>query len=282
MNDQKKHFSFEFFPPKTDVGAQKLREVYKTLAALQPEYFSVTYGAGGSTRDRSLGTVLEIQHDSGCRAAPHLSCIGDSKADLAELLDTYKAHGIRHIVALRGDLPSGMGRGSGELAYAADLVRFIREHSGDHFHIEVAAYPECHPQAPHLAADIKNFVHKVKQGASSAITQYFFNADSYFHFVEAVQKQGVAIPVIPGIMPITNFANLLRFSEACGAEIPRWIRKQAASFGDDTASVQKFGEDVVTQLCDKLLQGGAPGLHFYTMNQSEPTLALWKNLGLPR
>lgn len=276
------HFSFEFFPPKTETGAVKLREVTKTLAALKPEYFSVTYGAGGSTRDRSLGTVLEIQRDAGCAAAPHLSCIGDSREELAELLATYRAHGIRHIVALRGDLPSGMGASHGELAYAADLVRFIREQHGDHFHIEVAAYPECHPQAANLATDIRHFVHKVKQGANSAITQYFFNADSYFHFVEAVQKEGIDIPVIPGIMPITNFANLVRFSDACGAEIPRWIRKQVASFGDDTASVQQFGEEVITGLCEQLLKGGAPGLHFYTMNQAEPTLALWRNLGLPR
>ena len=276
-----KHFSFEFFPPKTDAGAVKLRDVTKTLATLQPEYFSVTYGAGGSTRDRSLGTVLEIQHNSGRPAAPHLSCIGDSREELAELLATYKANGIRHIVALRGDLPSGMGGAHGELAYAADLVKFIRDTTGDHFHIEVAAYPECHPQAANLSTDITNFVNKVKQGASSAITQYFFNADSYFHFVDEVRKQGVDIPVIPGIMPITNFANLVRFSDACGAEIPRWIRKQMASYGDDTVSTQKFGEDVVTQLCEQLLEGGAPGLHFYTMNQTEPTMALWRRLGLP-
>ncbi len=277
----KKHFSFEFFPPKTDAGAVKLREVTKTLATLQPEYFSVTYGAGGSTRDRSLGTVLEIQHESGRPAAPHLSCIGDSREELSELLSTYIANGVRHIVALRGDLPSGMGGAHGELAYAADLVKFIRETTGDHFHIEVAAYPECHPQAANLDTDIRHFVNKVHQGASSAITQYFFNADSYFHFVERVQKQGVSIPIIPGIMPITNFANLVRFSDACGAEIPRWIRKQMASYGDDTISTQKFGEDVVTTLCKQLLAGGAPGLHFYTMNQTEPTRALWQRLGLP-
>ncbi|MCC2637748.1 MAG: metF [Moraxellaceae bacterium] len=275
-----KRFSFEFFPPKTEVGAAKLREVYKSLAPLKPEYFSVTYGAGGSTRDRSLGTVLELQRESGACAAPHLSCIGDSKEDLAELLDTYKDNGVRHIVALRGDLPSGHGLGSGELAYAADLVRFIRERTGSHFHIEVAAYPECHPQAANMGADIRNFVHKVAQGANSAITQYFFNADSYFHFVQEAHRQGVDIPIIPGIMPITNFANLVRFSDACGAEIPRWIRKQVASYGDDAASIQRFGEDVVTSLCAQLLAGGAPGLHFYTMNQVEPTLSLWKNLGL--
>ncbi|MFP5429960.1 MAG: methylenetetrahydrofolate reductase [NAD(P)H] [Gammaproteobacteria bacterium] len=277
-----KHYSFEFFPPKTDAGAVKLRDVYTALAALKPEYFSVTYGAGGSTRDRSLGTVLEIQRESGRPAAPHLSCIGDSKAELSELLQTYIDNGIRHIVALRGDLPSGMGGAHGELAYAADLVKFIRDTTGDHFHIEVAAYPECHPQAANLDTDIRHFVQKVKQGASSAITQYFFNAESYFHFVEQVQKQGVDIPVIPGIMPITNFANLVRFSDACGAEIPRWIRKQMASFGDDVASTQKFGEDVVTSMCEQLLAGGAPGLHFYTMNQTEPTLALWRRLGLSK
>ncbi|MDI1301408.1 MAG: methylenetetrahydrofolate reductase [NAD(P)H] [bacterium] len=282
MPTTKKHFSFEFFPPKTDAGADKLREVRKTLAVLKPEFFSVTYGAGGSTRDRSLGTVLEIQRDSGCAAAPHLSCIGDSKADLAELLTTYKNNGIRHIVALRGDLPSGMGMGSGEMAYASDLVRFIRDTTGDHFHIEIAAYPECHPQALNMDADIAHFVHKAKQGANSAITQYFFNADSYFHFVEKVQKAGVDIPVIPGIMPIINFTNLVRFSDACGAEIPRWIRRQIASYGDDAASAHRFGEEVVTGLCEQLLKGGAPGLHFYTMNQAEPTLALWRNLGLPR
>lgn len=277
----KKHFSFEFFPPKTDAGAVKLREVTKTLATLQPEYFSVTYGAGGSTRDRSLGTVLEIQHESGRPAAPHLSCIGDSREELSELLSTYIANGVRHIVALRGDLPSGMGGAHGELAYAADLVKFIRETTGDHFHIEVAAYPECHPQAANLDTDIRHFVNKVHQGASSAITQYFFNADSYFHFIERVQKQGVSIPIIPGIMPITNFANLVRFSDACGAEIPRWIRKQMASYGDDPISIQKFSEDVITGMCEQLLAGGAPGLHFYTMNQTEPTMALWRRLGLP-
>ncbi|MBP7178548.1 MAG: methylenetetrahydrofolate reductase [NAD(P)H] [Moraxellaceae bacterium] len=277
----KKHFSFEFFPPKTDAGAVKLREVTKTLATLQPEYFSVTYGAGGSTRDRSLGTVLEIQHESGRPAAPHLSCIGDSREELSELLSTYIANGVRHIVALRGDLPSGMGGAHGELAYAADLVKFIRETTGDHFHIEVAAYPECHPQAANLDTDIRHFVNKVHQGASSAITQYFFNADSYFHFIERVQKQGVSIPIIPGIMPITNFANLVRFSDACGAEIPRWIRKQMASYGDDPISIQNFGEDVITGMCEQLLAGGAPGLHFYTMNQTEPTMALWRRLGLP-
>jgi methylenetetrahydrofolate reductase (NADPH) len=277
-----KHYSFEFFPPKTDIGAEKLRDVTRRLAVLKPEYFSVTYGAGGSTRERSLGTVLDIQKNSGSAAAPHLSCIGDSRAELRELLETYRSNGIRHIVALRGDLPSGMGASAGELPYAADLVRFIRETTGDHFHIEVAAYPECHPQSPHMEADLQFFLHKVRQGASSAITQYFFNADAYFHFVERVRAAGESIPVIPGIMPITNFANLVRFSDACGAEIPRWVRKQVASYADDHTSIQKFGEEVITRLCQQLLDGGAPGLHFYTMNQAEPTLALWSNLGLPR
>lgn len=272
--------SFEFFPPKTDAGAEKLRDVYKQLAQYKPDFFSVTYGAGGSTRDRSLSTVLEIQQQSGCAAAPHLSCVGDDKAILLELLKTYQAHGIKHIVALRGDLPSGMGVSQGELAYAADLVQFIREQTGDHFHIEVAAYPEAHPQSANLATDIEFFVQKVQRGANSAITQYFFNADSYFHFVDKVQAKGITIPIVPGIMPITNFANLIRFSDACGAEIPRWIRKQVSAYGDDTQSIQQFGEEVVTRLCEQLVAGGAPSLHFYTMNQAEPTLKLCQNLNI--
>ncbi len=273
------HFSIEFFPAKTEVGAEKLREVARRLGALGPEFFSVTYGAGGSTRDRTLGTVkdvLALGHD----VAPHLSCIGDSRDEIGELLQLYRDMGIGRIVALRGDLPSGMGASQGELPFAADLVRYIREQHGDHFKIEIAAYPESHPQAPDLATDVKHFVTKARAGADSAITQYFFNADSYFHFVERVRAAGVEIPVIPGIMPITNFANLVRFSDACGAEIPRWIRKQVAAFGDDTVSIQQFGEEVVTRLCRQLLDGGAPGLHFYSMNQAEPTLALWRNLGL--
>lgn len=273
------HFSIEFFPAKTDVGAEKLREVANRLGALGPEFFSVTYGAGGSTRDRTLGTVkdvLALGHD----VAPHLSCIGDSKDEVGELLDLYRSLGVKRIVALRGDLPSGMGRGLGELPFAADLVRFIRERHGDHFTLEVAAYPEAHPQSADLASDVKHFVAKAQAGADSAITQYFFNADCYFHFVDRVRAAGCDIPVIPGIMPITNFANLVRFSDACGAEIPRWIRKQVAAFGDDQASIQQFGEDVVTRLCQQLLDGGAPGLHFYSMNQAEPTLALWQRLGL--
>ncbi len=273
------HFSIEFFPAKTEVGAEKLRDVARRLGVLGPEFFSVTYGAGGSTRDRTLGTVkdvLALGHD----VAPHLSCIGDSRDEIGELLQRYRDMGIRRIVALRGDLPSGMGASQGELPFAADLVRFIREQHGDHFKIEIAAYPESHPQAADLATDVKHFVSKANAGADSAITQYFFNADSYFHFADRVRAAGVEIPLIPGIMPITNFANLVRFSDACGAEIPRWIRKQVAAFGDDSVSIQQFGEEVVTRLCRQLLDGGAPGLHFYSMNQAEPTLALWQNLGL--
>ena len=275
------HFSIEFFPAKTDVGAEKLRDVARRLGALGPEFFSVTYGAGGSTRDRTLGTVNDVLA-LGYDVAPHLSCIGDSKDEVGELLDLYRSQGVKRIVALRGDLPSGMGRGLGELPFAADLVRYIRERHGNHFSIEVAAYPESHPQSPDLASEVKHFVAKANAGANSAITQYFFNADCYFHFVERVRAAGCDIPVIPGIMPITNFANLVRFSDACGAEIPRWIRKQVASFGDDGVSIQQFGEEVITRLCRQLLDGGAPGLHFYSMNQAEPTQALWNNLGLPR
>ena len=275
------HFSIEFFPAKTDVGAEKLRDVARRLGALGPEFFSVTYGAGGSTRDRTLGTVNDVLA-LGYDVAPHLSCIGDSKDEVGELLDLYRSQGVKRIVALRGDLPSGMGRGLGELPFAADLVRYIRERHGNHFSIEVAAYPESHPQSPDLASEVKHFVAKANAGANSAITQYFFNADCYFHFVERVRAAGCEIPVIPGIMPITNFANLVRFSDACGAEIPRWIRKQVASFGDDSESIQQFGEEVITRLCRQLLDGGAPGLHFYSMNQAEPTQALWNNLGLPR
>lgn len=275
------HFSIEFFPAKTDVGAEKLREVARRLGAVNPEFFSVTYGAGGSTRDRTLGAVRDVQA-LGYAVAPHLSCVGDSKAEIAELLDGYREMGIDRLVALRGDLPAEVTARSKELPYAADLVRYIREHSGDHFKIEVAAYPECHPQAASLADDVRHFVAKANAGANSAITQYFFNADSYFHFVDRVRAAGCDIAIIPGIMPITNFKNLVRFSDACGAEVPRWIRQQIASYGDDSASIVAFGEEVITRLSQQLLDGGAPGLHFYSMNQAEPTLALWNNLGLPR
>lgn len=270
--------SFEFFPSKTDVGAEKLKVVHQELQLLNPEFFSITYGAGGSTRERTLSTISDF-NGKGTPIAPHLSCIGDDKARIAELLDIYKAQGIDRIVALRGDLPSGQV-GLGELPYASDLVRFIREHSGDHFHIEVAAYPEMHPQADHFDQDIKNFVTKVNAGANAAITQFFFNPDAYFYFVEGIQKQGVNIPVAPGIMPITNASNLIRFADGTGAEIPRWIRKQLASYGDDTASIKAFGHEVIIKLCERLIAGGAPSLHFYTMNNTEPTRQLVTNLGL--
>jgi methylenetetrahydrofolate reductase (NADPH) len=275
-----KAFSFEFFPTKTDAGHEKLLQVARQLAVHNPEFFSCTYGAGGSTRDRTLDTVLQLEREVQVPAAPHLSCVGDSKAELRDLLATYRNAGIKRIVALRGDLPSGMGMASSELRHANDLVEFIRAETGDHFHIEVAAYPEMHPQARNFEDDLANFARKAKAGADSAITQYFFNADSYFYFVERVQKMGVTIPIVPGIMPITNYSKLARFSEACGAEIPRWIRKQLEACNDDAASIQAFGEEVITRLCEQLLEGGAPGLHFYTLNQAQASLAVWRNLGL--
>lgn len=279
---QERRYSFEFFPTKTEAGHEKLMNVARQLATYNPDFFSCTYGAGGSTRDRTLNTVLQLDGEIKVPTAPHLSCVGDSKAELRDLLGLYKNAGIKRIVALRGDLPSGMGMSSGELRYASDLVEFIREETGDHFHIEVAAYPEMHPQARTFEDDIANFVRKAKAGADSAITQYFFNADSYFYFVERVQKLGVDIPVVPGIMPITNYSKLARFSDACGAEIPRWVRKQLEAYGDDTGSIQAYGEQVISEMCERLLQGGAPGLHFYSMNQAEPSLAIWNNLKLPR
>ena len=257
---------------------EKLRATRDALARLAPKFFSVTFGAGGSTRDRTLETVLEIQAQ-GFTAAPHLSCIGSSREGIRELLASYQSHGIRHMVALRGDLPSGMV-GVGEFNYANELVAYIRETTGDWFHIEVAAYPEVHPQARNYEADLQHFVGKVKAGASSAITQYFFNADGYFRFVDEAGKRGVHIPIVPGIMPINNYMQLARFSDACGAEIPRWLRKKLESLGDDTASIKALGLDVVTDLCARLLEGGAPGLHFYTMNQAGPTLEIWRRLGL--
>ncbi len=279
---QERRYSFEFFPTKTEAGHEKLMNVARQLATYNPDFFSCTYGAGGSTRDRTLNTVLQLDGDVKVPTAPHLSCVGDSKAELRELLNLYKNSGIKRIVALRGDLPSGMGMASGELRYANELVSFIREETADHFHIEVAAYPEMHPQARNFEDDIANFVRKAKAGADSAITQYFFNADCYFYFVDRVRKLGVDIPVVPGIMPITNYSKLARFSDACGAEIPRWVRKQLEAYGDDTDSIQAYGEQVITEMCERLLQGGAPGLHFYSMNQAEPSLAIWNNLKLPR
>ncbi|MHA6492075.1 methylenetetrahydrofolate reductase [NAD(P)H] [Pseudomonas borbori] len=279
---QERRYSFEFFPTKTEAGHEKLMNVARQLAGYNPDFFSCTYGAGGSTRDRTLNTILQLDGEIKVPAAPHLSCVGDSKAELRELLTQYRNAGIKRIVALRGDLPSGMGMASGELRYANELVSFIREETADHFHIEIAAYPEMHPQARNFEDDIANFVRKARAGADSAITQYFFNADSYFYFVDRVHKLGVDIPVVPGIMPITNYSKLARFSDACGAEIPRWIRKQLEAYGDDIDSIQAYGEQVISEMCERLLQGGAPGLHFYTLNQAEPSLAIWNNLKLPR
>ena len=278
---QERRYSFEFFPTKTDAGHEKLMTVARQLAGYNPDFFSCTYGAGGSTRDRTLNTVLQLDGDIKVPTAPHLSCVGDSIEELRDLLKLYQDAGIKRIVALRGDLPSGMGMASGELRYANDLVEFIRRETGDHFHIEVAAYPEMHPQARNFEDDIANFVRKAQAGADSAITQYFFNADSYFYFVERVRSLGVDIPIVPGIMPITNYSKLARFSDACGAEIPRWVRKQLEAYGDDIASIQAFGEQVITTMCEQLLAGGAPGLHFYTLNQAEPSLAIWRNLNAP-
>ncbi len=270
--------SFEFFPTKTDAGHAKLIAAAQVLAGENPEFFSVTYGAGGSTRDRTLNTVLQLDQEVKVPTAPHLSCVGDSKEDLRSLLTLYRESGIQRIVALRGDLPSGMGQASGELRYANELVEFIRAETGDQFTIEVAAYPEAHPQARSFEDDLRNFVRKAEAGADSAITQYFFNADCYFHFVDRVRQAGVDIPIIPGIMPITNYSKLARFSDACGAEIPRWIRKQLEAYGDDSDSIAAFGTEVITDMCQRLLDGGAPGLHFYTLNQAEASLAVWRNL----
>lgn len=270
------NFSIEFFPPKTAEGVEKLRVVRQKLGELQPKYFSVTFGAGGSTQQGTLDTVLEIMGE-GHQAAPHLSCVGGTRASIRAILANYKAHGIKRLVALRGDLPSGYG-GAGELRYANELVEFIRAETGDWFHIEVAAYPEMHPQAKSPQDDLQNFARKVKAGANAAITQYFYNADAYFHFVDNARKLGVDVPIVPGVMPITNHMQLARFSDMCGAEIPRWVRLKLASFGDDSASIKAFGLDVVTELCERLLAGGAPGLHFYSMNQAAPTTAIWQRL----
>ena len=283
MSHTRSHsFSFEFFPTKTDAGHEKLLATARCLAEYKPDFFSCTYGAGGSTRDRTLNTVLQLDGEVKVSTAPHLSCVGGSKQELRELLNLYKDAGIKRIVALRGDLPSGMGMASGELRYANELVEFIRAETGDHFHIEIAAYPEMHPQARNFEDDLANFVRKAKAGDDSAITQYFFNADCYFYFVERVRKLGVETPIVPGIMPITNYSKLARFSDACGAEIPRWVRKQLEAYGDDMESIQTFGAQVITEMCEKLLAGGAPGLHFYTLNQAEPSLAIWDNLKLGR
>ncbi|MDE2429977.1 MAG: methylenetetrahydrofolate reductase [NAD(P)H] [Burkholderiales bacterium] len=270
------NFSIEFFPPKTAEGTEKLRVTRAKLAALQPKYFSVTFGAGGTTQQGTLDTVVEIRQE-GYDAAPHLSCVGGTKASIRQILQQYQAHDIRRLVALRGDLPSGYGMG-GEFRYANELVEFIRAETGDWFHIEVAAYPEMHPQARSPQDDLQSFVRKMQAGANAAITQYFYNADAYFRFVDEAQKAGVTAPIVAGIMPITNSSQLLRFSEMCGAEIPRWIRLKLSSFGDDSASIKAFGLDVVTAMCERLLAGGAPGLHFYSLNQAAATTAIWQRL----
>lgn len=277
MSTQK--FSFEFFPPKTDKGIENLKKTRDELAILNPAFFSVTYGAGGTTQDCTLDTVIRIQKESGIDAAPHLSCVGSSREQISEILRTYKENGVTRIVTLRGDLPSGM-RDIGEFHYANELVSFIREETGDYFHLEVAAYPEKHPQAASYDNDLENFVRKVKAGANSAITQYFYNVDAYKHFVDDCQKQGVEIPVVPGIMPITNFTSLARFSDACGAEIPRWLRSRLEGYGNDMESIEKLGTEYVTEMCENLLVQGVPGLHFYSMNRAEPSMTIWKNLGL--
>ena len=278
QQDYPQQFSFEFFPPKTPEGAEKLKQVRDRLGALNPEYFSVTFGAGGSTQQGTYDTVMDIQQ-AGYAAAPHLSCIGTTRESIRAILQTYREEGINRIVALRGDMPSGMQE-AGEFRHANELVEFIREETADHFHIEVAAYPEFHPQAANSHKDLLNFKRKVEAGASSAITQYFFNPDAYFHFVDDCEQLGINLPIVPGIMPITNYTQLARFSDMCGAEIPRWIRKRLESFGDDKKAIRAFGEDVVSELCHQLLESGAPGLHFYTMNLAGPTQAIWHNLGL--
>ncbi len=271
-------FSFEFFPPKTDEGKAKLMHTVQQLGQLKPAFFSVTFGAGGSTQEGTLSTVLSIR-EQGHAAAPHLSCIGSTRENIRAIIHRYKDAGIEHMVALRGDLPSGMAV-AGEFRYASDLIAFIREETGDHFHIEAAAYPEYHPQARLAQEDLKNFKRKIDAGANSAMTQYFYNADAYFHFVDEVRAMGVNIPIVPGVMPIGSFSQLARFSDACGAEIPRWIRRKMEGFGDDTASIRAFGLDVVTDLSAKLLDGGAPGLHFYTLNQAGLSSTICQRLGL--
>jgi len=276
---EQQSFSFEFFPPKTEKGIESLSKVRSTLAELNPDFFSVTYGAGGSTQDSTFKTVLDTQKETGISTAPHLSCVGSSKEQISDILTGYKNNGINRIVALRGDLPSGM-QDIGELQYANELVEYIRKVTGDHFQIEVAAYPEMHPQATTYQSDIENFAKKMNAGADRAITQYFYNPDAYFHFVDSVAKSGINQPIIPGIMPITNFVKLARFSDATGAEIPRWLRKQMESYGDDMESIKKLGLEFVTDMCERLLTGGAPGLHFYSMNQVEPSMSIWKELGL--
>jgi len=282
MESQQHHekvFSVEFFPPRSPQAEEKLQRTRERLTTeLGPRFFSVTFGAGGATRDKTLETVLEIA-GSGCAAAPHISGIGADREQVRTIIETYRENGVRHVVALRGDIPSGVRHG-GDFRYARDLVQFIREETGDHFHIDVAAYPEFHPEALSAGDDLEHFRQKVEAGANSAITQYFYNAEAYFRFIDSCETMSLDLPIVPGIMPIVNFKQLARFSDSCGAEIPRWLRWRLEDFGDDTESLRAFGTDVVTKLCDDLLATGAPGLHFYTMNLALPTIAIWKNLGL--
>ncbi|MEO3690299.1 methylenetetrahydrofolate reductase [NAD(P)H] [Roseateles paludis] len=270
--------SFEFFPPNTPVGTEKLKTVVQELGALKPQYFSVTYGAGGSTREKTLSTVTDIAA-AGYEAAPHLSCIGSTRESIAEILATYRAQGIRRLVALRGDLPSGTAT-AGEFRYASELVSFIRETQGPDWHIEVAAYPEVHPQQRYAAKDLQHFVDKMKAGANGAITQFFFNADAYFHFVDEARKAGVTQPIVPGIMPFHNYGRIAQFAQRDAIDMPRWVAMKMEGFMDDAASIRAFGLDVIAQLCERLIAGGAPGLHFYTLNQSALTVELCKRLGL--
>ncbi|MEK6735695.1 MAG: methylenetetrahydrofolate reductase [NAD(P)H] [Pseudomonadota bacterium] len=269
-------FSFELFPPQTPQGVEKLRLTRKELAQFKPKFFSVTFGAGGSTRERTLETVLEIQAE-GHSVAPHLSCIGSTRENIRAILERYQASGVNHLVALRGDLPSGMAQ-AGEFRFASELVAFIRQEFGHTFHIDVAAYPEYHPQSRSAQTDLENFKRKIEAGADSAITQYFYNADAYFNFVDSCEAIGLKIPIVPGIMPINKYSQLIRFSDTCGAEIPRWIRRKLEGFGDDSESVQAFGLDMVTDLCERLLKAGAPGLHFYTLNSASLTAMIWQRL----
>lgn len=279
--DEKRTFSLEYFPPRSKQGELSLAAARQELSKLKPAFASVTFGAGGSTQDGTNQTVKSIIDEDGIDAAPHISCISTNRETLAKMLEDYRELGVKRLVALRGDIPSGYGMAEhNELRYANELVEFIRQKTGDYYTIEVAAYPEFHPQASSAKADLLNFKRKVEAGADSAITQYFFNPEAYFRFIEDCQSMGLDIPVIPGIMPITNYKQLARFSDACGAEIPRWIRKRLESYGDDLESIRQFGLDVVTRLCEKLLDGGAPGLHFYSMNRSEPVRTIWNNLNL--
>lgn len=283
MESQKKYkqiLSVEFFPPKTEEGKENLRKTREELAKLNPAFFSVTYGAGGSTQQGTVETILDIQK-SGINAAPHITCVGTSKETVSELLNLYIENGISRIVALRGDIPSGM-RELGDFQHANELVEFIRKESGDHFHIEVAAYPEFHPQASSPKKDLENFKRKIEAGANSAITQYFFNPDAYYRFVDDCEKMGLDIPIVPGIMPITNYTQLARFSEMCGAEIPRWLRKRLEGFHGDIDSLREYGIEIITHQCSKLLADGAPGIHFYCMNRAHPTVKIIQNLNNPK